>query len=159
MTTRQTTETQLWRWLSGARLSLAGHRLHLVRMENAIGSGQPDVNGCLDGVDFWIELKCCSLPKRDGLVRPRFRPTQLPWIRRRHAAGSRVAVLLQIGAGSDGERYIYRNDALPALNDGVDIASARYMAVNSNAPFRQCAEPLRLIAGMSWFPKRHVLTA
>lgn len=136
-----------------ARVTLRARGLHMVRMENSIGSGQPDVNGCLDGTDFWLELKCCSRPKRDGLVRPRFRPTQLPWIGRRHAAGSRVAVLLQIGAGSDGERYMYHPSTLEELSDGVHIDRARKMAINDARPFMLSTEPVLLITGRNWSPK------
>jgi hypothetical protein len=38
----------------------------LDRIENAATFGMPDVNGCLSGVEFWMELKAPKTPKRDS---------------------------------------------------------------------------------------------
>ena len=44
-------EAALWRRV---RKGLPGH---LVRVENAVEAGTPDVNYCIDGAEGWIELK------------------------------------------------------------------------------------------------------
>jgi hypothetical protein len=34
--------------------------VHFQRIETNVGLGVPDVNGCGDGVEFWLELKVSS---------------------------------------------------------------------------------------------------
>lgn len=36
----------------------------LDRVENAVGTGWPDANGCFAGVEFWCEIKESTEPKR-----------------------------------------------------------------------------------------------
>lgn len=48
------------------------------------GRGIPDLNGCMDGVETWLELKGCS-----GWA-VGIRPEQTAWIERRARAGGRV---------------------------------------------------------------------
>ncbi len=38
----------------------------LDRVENVVGTGMPDVNGCFEGYEFWIETKQPDEPKREG---------------------------------------------------------------------------------------------
>lgn len=54
------------------------------------GRGIPDLNGCLRGVEFWVELK---LVKR-GLQVP-LTPTQVAWHLRRARAGGRTWLLVR----------------------------------------------------------------
>jgi len=97
------TEANLWKWLSKAKKHYK-EDLHLNRLENLIGSGTPDVEGCLYGCQFWIELKC--IPKRtNSPLKIRFQPAQIPWMQRRQRAGGRVFVLLQVGA-RQASRYL-----------------------------------------------------
>lgn len=71
-------------------------RADLMRVENSVCPGTPDVNGCYRGVEFWIELKKVPRPRRTTTpVRiPHFTPQQRAWIKRR---GRRAFVLLQVG--------------------------------------------------------------
>jgi hypothetical protein len=72
----------------------------LDRIENEIGSGQPDVNGCLDAEDVWIELKAPIEPKRadtplihgnnHGLL-----ISQINWFGRQYQAGGIAYILLR----------------------------------------------------------------
>jgi hypothetical protein len=39
-------------------------RRRLDRVENVVLAGMPDVNGCFDGVEFWLEMKSPTEPKR-----------------------------------------------------------------------------------------------
>ncbi|WP_321471058.1 hypothetical protein [uncultured Paludibaculum sp.] len=57
-----------------------------MRLENLVGTGMPDINGCLNGVETWVETK---LVKGNRL---RFEPTQPAWIMKRVRHGGRVFV-------------------------------------------------------------------
>ena len=60
---------------------------HLVRIENKACPGVPDVNGCYNGVEFWIELKVI---KGNSLRLSKF---QKAWIYERTKFGGKVFVL------------------------------------------------------------------
>jgi hypothetical protein len=62
-------------------------RVHWERIENLVGSGRPDVNGCHGGVTVDIENKVYDGNKL------KFRISQPPWITKRCLAGGRVFVL------------------------------------------------------------------
>jgi len=69
--------------------------LHAVSVENAVGTGMPDVNYA----DGWLELKSVARwPTRPSspLRVPHFTQEQRLWIRRRQEAGGRVHVLLKV---------------------------------------------------------------
>lgn len=100
-----TRESGLWRWLAKAKMTLR-EALHMTRVENLVGQGTPDVEGCL-GNQFWMELKCEARPaNEDTPIRPKFRPTQVPWLLRRAGAGGKAFVLLQVGMGGRAARYL-----------------------------------------------------
>lgn len=72
---------------------------HFVRVENMIGSGHPDVNYCLTGVEGNIENKWRSrwpAKPEDVVTLDHFTPQQRIWIRQRCAARGRVYVFLEI---------------------------------------------------------------
>lgn len=75
-------ESQFWALVKG---KLPGDT---ERIENALTRGTPDVNGCFDGMDYWLELKIL-----DDKHRCELRPEQLLWHRKRQAHGGRVLVL------------------------------------------------------------------
>lgn len=54
-------ENTAWKWL---RENLKGKGRRLQRIENIVGSGMPDINGCFNGREFWIEVKAPKEPKR-----------------------------------------------------------------------------------------------
>lgn len=87
-------EAGLWQLM---RKHMVGH---VVRLENQVGVGQPDVNGCALGTDWWMELKCIdAFPKRPATVVKvnHFTPEQRVWIHNRHQAGGRVFVFVRVG--------------------------------------------------------------
>ena len=55
--------------------------MHFQRIETNVGLGVPDVNGCGDGVEFWLELKVSS-NKQSSLSK-----YQKAWIIRRGRVG------------------------------------------------------------------------
>lgn len=68
------------------------------RVENVLLAGVPDANACADGVEFWIEIKAPSEPKR--LMTPlfgsnhRLSQAQMNWIYRQVKAGGKAFVLI-----------------------------------------------------------------
>lgn len=112
-------ETSLWQWLKKA-IPLYKYKLHMNRVENSVMTGMPDVEGCLLGKQFWIELKVVGAPARmHTLIKPTFQPSQLPWLRRRALAGGRAFVLLQVGSGRRARRYLLRADEAQQLEGGL----------------------------------------
>lgn len=53
------------------------------------GQGVPDMNGCIEGWEFWIENKLTSGYKVN------FEVGQVAWIERRHRAGGRVFLAIR----------------------------------------------------------------
>lgn len=82
------------------------------RLENMAGTGMPDVEGCLDGKNFLIELKSCDRPKRTTTcirfrTNERTRKAQSKWHRERAEAGGRVHwVLVQVGESHEAALYL-----------------------------------------------------
>lgn len=73
---------------------------HIMRIENAVYSGTPDVNICVDGKETWLELKHIEeWPARDTtLVRvPHFTRQQRCWLHDRCMAGGKAYVWLSVG--------------------------------------------------------------
>lgn len=103
-------ESALWQRCKtgGKALTWQGHRVDLKRIENAVGVGHPDVEGCVDGGQVWIELKSCLRPARaDTPIRPKKRPSQEIWHRDRSKAGCRINwILIQVGEDRDGILYL-----------------------------------------------------
>jgi hypothetical protein len=85
-----------------------GHAVDIQRIENSAGAGHPDVEGCIDGLQVWIELKSNLRPKRPGTpIRPKCRDTQAEWHERRAKAGCRINwVLIQVGEARSARLYL-----------------------------------------------------
>lgn len=75
-------ESQFWALVKGKLLG------DVERMENALTRGTPDVNGCFEGHEYWLELKVL-----DDKGRCKLRPEQYLWHRKRQEHGGRVFVL------------------------------------------------------------------
>lgn len=94
-------ETSLWQWLkNGTRFA---KRLHMRRIENGVGSGDPDVEGCWDGVVFNTELKVGEVDSK-GIVKAKFQPLQRPWLKKRWECGGYSWLLIQIKS----DRYLIK---------------------------------------------------
>jgi hypothetical protein len=78
-------ESNFWRLL---RQNIEGH---LVRIENAISAGCPDVNACFKGSEVWCELKAGSRQSDIYL-----RVSQLSWMIRRVSNGGKVKVVYKV---------------------------------------------------------------
>lgn len=71
------------------------------RVENAVLSGQPDVNACLAGEDVWVELKAPKEPKRASTVlmtsngnHPLLQ-SQINWFAKQRQAGGIAFILVR----------------------------------------------------------------
>lgn len=103
-----TPEQQLWQRVKSALSYRYPYSGHLVRVENALDAGTPDVNWCLDewitmgrvrscqrSAEGWLELKVAALPIRDdSKMRVQSSPAQRVWWMKRAKCGGRVHVLI-----------------------------------------------------------------
>ena len=69
------------------QLEKVSKTVHLIRVENLIEQGTPDLNCCYEGVEFWLELKA-----DDGRI-PRLSKYQIAWHYRRYKSGGRSFIL------------------------------------------------------------------
>ncbi len=142
-------ESALWqRCLTGARALRRGdHRVDLQRIENVAVSGHPDVEGCIDGLQVWIELKSCERPVRsDTPIRPKKRISQGIWHAARAKAGCRVNwVLIQVGEAYDAALYL-----IPGRHyDEITVPEARLAAL-SVLPSNATTGDILLRASQGW---------
>lgn len=72
-------------------------QVHWQRIENGgLGRGTPDLNGCFNGVEVWIE--CKHAPGWTVIMRA----PQVAWLERRFRAGGRCLIAVrQTGKGRD----------------------------------------------------------
>ncbi len=119
MISKKVSETRLWGWLSAAR-KIFRERLHICRIENLVLTGMPDCEGCLDSIQFWLELKTEARPSNpETKIKVRFEPDQIPWLKRRVEAGGNAFVLLQVGSGRKASRYLIWGKQAYHLEDGM----------------------------------------
>lgn len=63
--------------------------VHWQRIESSTGQGIPDVNGCIGGDSFWLELKVVS-----G-IKVHLRSSQVAWLMRRSDVGGSAWILIK----------------------------------------------------------------
>lgn len=97
-------EVRLWEWLRDGLRSESN--LHLWRVENSAGSGDPDVNGCYLGFNFQLELKGCGRPKLGGKLDFEVRISQKIWHRNHWRAGGNSWFYIRVGMGAEVARYL-----------------------------------------------------
>lgn len=98
-------ENVLWKWLKRGSQKL--HEFHMERVENGVASGTPDVDGCWASNAFKLELKR-SPDRTDGMVQIKFRPLQMPWLRKFWSCGGNGWVLLAVGEGHNVKRFLIK---------------------------------------------------
>lgn len=117
-------ERELWRWLRKANAIYPD--LHLVRIENAVDCGTPDVAGCLMRRHFWIELKSVRKPVRAStLIRPGLSDAQIEWAEAHCRAWGRCSVLLQIGSGRNREIWLIDGIHARTAQNGLTLEQIR----------------------------------
>lgn len=92
-------ESRFWK-----KLKKQFEKGHVVRVENPANPGTPDVNACIDGVEFWSEQK--QVPKLPKLpTTPVFtgclRPEQVLWHILRNRAGGRTFICAYVQETED----------------------------------------------------------
>lgn len=73
----------------------------LERVENVVGAGWPDSNGCFHGVEFWIEIKEPAEPKRTTTPlfgsNHKLSQEQMNWIKRQILSGGLAYIYIDTG--------------------------------------------------------------
>lgn len=112
-------ERNLWERLrEQSKHLLASKRLHLCRVENTVLPGYPDVEGCLDGKSFHIELKGALRPAgQETPIRVKWQPGQKPWLNRRWSVGGACFLLLRVGRGREIRLYMIRGDQVNEVGE------------------------------------------
>jgi len=101
-------ESNTWDWLRGARKAF-GPELFIRRLENAVSTGDADVDGSFVGDPFYIELKAGNRPARPTTV-IRHEPVkdeQVTFADAVLAAGASHSFLVQVGSGAYPERRFF----------------------------------------------------
>ncbi len=110
-------ETTLWNWL--APVFKGRQDMHVLRIEDHANVGTLDVNGTIQGVSFWIELKIGDLTDKGAVAD--VSKEQVQFMRRRCRAGGQAYLLLQL----DDCRYL-----IPGMHDILlDLANAERVAL------------------------------
>jgi len=79
------TESKLWNWINQIQKQKKGW--HFIRIESNTINGIPDINGVVNGKEFWIELKC-NRGNNIGLSK-----YQLLWHSKRIQSGGKTFIL------------------------------------------------------------------
>lgn len=136
-------ESSLWKWCKKGSDSLKG-RAHVRRVENEVLIGDPDVEGCVDGGEFNIELKACPEPNSaDGLL-VRIDEAQINWLRRRRRSGGQAWLLVRVGSSNAARHYLLPGDDLTPLRKTVREA---WLAEQSAIPSNISARDLFIFLG------------
>lgn len=142
-------ESALWeRCKTGIKtLRALGHRLDIQRLENSVGVGHPDVEGCIDGSQLWIELKSCARPARsDTMIRPKVRESQSIWHRGRTEAGGKIHwVLIQVGEDHGAILYL-----IPGCHYDKIVAPEADLEIMSAVPITATTADVLLRAVKGW---------
>lgn len=142
-------ESELWkRCKTGVKaLAWQGHKTDVQRVENAATSGHPDVEGCIDGRQLWVELKSCERPVRaDTPIRPKKRPSQDIWHMTRTRAGCRIHwVLIQVGEDKNAKLYLIPGSKYSEIT----ASEAQLQAMSAILPNSTTADAL-LRASREW---------
>lgn len=93
--------------------------LHMRRVENRVSSGDPDVDGCLLGTYFELELKGCNRPKLNGKLDYEVRQAQVVWHRKRWRVGGNCWIYIRVGAGREVKRYLVPGCKAQLVADGL----------------------------------------
>lgn len=129
-------EASLWQRIknTGVRqLRELGYGVHLCRIENSVGAGNPDVEGHIDWErgQIWLELKSCARPKRATTpIKPKCRTSQKDWHEARSKAGCRTNfVLIQVGDNHAARLYLIPGDQYALVAAGQSEAELGRMSV------------------------------
>lgn len=115
-------EKSLWAWLEKADYESGfSDDLDMGRIENLVAEGTPDVEGCYAGTSFLCELKSVDRPARVATgIKVGVNTFQAAALSRRHKAGGRAWILVQVGSGTtEARRYLLSGRHAHALKAQV----------------------------------------
>jgi len=120
----QPREANLWATMRG---HFRPRGVHLVRVENGVEEGTPDLNYCKAGREGWVELKCTHLPKRPttGVKVEHFTEEQRGWANKRAVHGGRCFMWLAIG----NHRALFKAPYPPKFLAGHTVAQLKRYAL------------------------------
>lgn len=97
--------------------------VHWVSIESGLTeSGIPDANGCVEGIEFWMEYKV-SHGWKVGL-----RPEQIGFHLRRHRAGGRTFVAIRRAPKREDELWLFPGSLIAEIaKRGLREAHPRYL--------------------------------
>lgn len=127
---------------------LKGHAgLHIQRVENVVGAGTPDVEGCLNGNTFWIELKQATV-YQNGNCRIKFQPKQPGWLKRRVASGGKAFVLI----GAKADRFLIPGHLAEEIEGTVSLEHLKSLSLCFIRP--KPVEILKIVT--EWQPPKSI---
>lgn len=112
---------------------------HFCRIENSVGTGQGDVNYCVDGSEGWLELK----------VWPReILPTQVNWSTLRLRAGGTIWVMVQV----KDDIYIVNPLAYSRAQTALDVESESIWKLSRDGwgSLRELLRRRTRASGLTW---------
>ncbi len=126
-------EATLWSWMRKA-VPLLGMPHDVHRIETSTESGYPDVEGCIAGTSFLVELKVArSIRKRDGAFSlDHFEAKQAYTLHRRWKAGGRSWILVRypMATGRDKHFLVPGKEALIVHDDRLRLTLGFMQAVS-----------------------------
>lgn len=119
-------ESNLWDWI---QVPVAAAYMAMWRIESLVGSGIPDVCGCINGSTFWLELK--SVARHPiALVWCELKSDQAMRLRTWRRCGGRAFVLVQVGIGAAAKRYLVDGFDSDKLLEPIPEANLARLALN-----------------------------
>lgn len=85
-------ESSFWQWV---KAKIEKRHGHYVRVENSADTGTPDVEVCVDGFVFWLELKVADVTKKG--IKVKISTDQAMFARARWRAGGFAFVMIKAG--------------------------------------------------------------
>lgn len=109
-------ETALWGWLRDSMQTIKVPK-HVQRIEDSTKSGTPDVEGCVEGRSFWIELKVAYEQLKAPIVRVKTTDKQVYFALRRTGTGGLSWYLIRVGKHPHRFHYLIHGSLAEALLD------------------------------------------
>ena len=92
------------------------------RIENSCGNGTADLVLSWNNIDTWIELKCCTRPKKldTPIDCSHIRKGQVQWHRRKRKVGCDTWILIQVGSNTNAYYFVFDSILIENLRNGRD---------------------------------------
>lgn len=138
-------ESNLWGWLRDSLPKLKTKK-HIQRIEDSTKSGTPDVEGCIEGRNFWIELKVAYEQVRNPIVRVKTTDKQVYFALKRTQVGGLSWYLIRVGKHPNRFHFLIPGELAEALLDKP--VSLDWLHANSVCDPQ--AKAIDIIVAASW---------